>query len=116
MKRIFFAILIFLFVALITGYAQFFKDDNRDNNSYPEKTEEVNNYGGFFRSESPSSPGTNRPGHDEGIGVTAPLDDGVKELIICCIVFGVVIFLKKRRQSKAEKNEQVEGSQKDNHS
>jgi len=109
MKKIFFTIIIFLFVTLTTGHAQFFKNPDTEiqssNSGYSGYSEGNNNSGGFFKNgTNPANPG-NRPGQGGAIGVDAPIGDGVKELIICCIVLCFVIYFDKKRKNKKKMNE-----------
>jgi len=114
-RKIFYTVLIFLFATLATGNAQFFKDDNNSNQTAPSAysggSKEINNSGGLFRNDSPSAPGTTRPGLNEGIGMTAPLGDGIKELIFCCTILALVIFYKKIRKRKNKNDEKSEDSE-----
>ena len=103
MKKILITIIIFMFTATVTGYAQFFKDNDSNSgttggSSYSESesgyssgnSEEGNDYGGFFKARA-SKPG-GRPDITEegGIGQQAPVGDGLPILIVCCVILVIV--------------------------
>ena len=101
MKKIIFTIAIILLFASTAGYAQFFKDPETENEKsiITDNLIKDNEYGGFFRAPA-ESPGTTRPDRDGGIGVTAPLGDGLNILIVCSAFFGLVTFYKNKRKNK----------------
>jgi len=106
MKKISIMVLVTLFTTSLTGYTQIFKDqDTRqektaDRNSKPANNrDDVDFYGGFFRSDA-SNPGT-RPDFGEGIGQEAMLECGLSMLITCSIVIGFLKFYKRKRKRES---------------
>jgi len=107
MKKILITIIIFMFTATVTGYAQFFKDNNTNrkeattvSSSFSESrysssnSEEGDDGAGFFKA-STDGPG-GRPGTGGGVGQSAPLDDGLSILIVCCVILVIVRILKNK--------------------
>ena len=108
MKKISAAILIFLFSATISVYAGFFNERPEDKHKkeisdshggffsgFDSETEADDQYGGFFGAPSPGG----RPSNGDGIGQEVPPGDGLSVMIICCLVFGFIIFIN-NKQSK----------------
>jgi len=103
MKKIIAIILIILFPATVTVYAQIFRSDEihnheSSNNSTMEYSyESSDDYsGGIFRTDA-EEPGLTPPDASEGIGeegeADAPLNGGLGFLVVCSVAFGVVKLL-----------------------
>jgi len=101
MKKIFCTIIIFLFVGILTGNAQFFKESETGVEKKAGQGSIIteNNGGGLFRADAPS-PGTVRPGRDEAIGATAPIDDGINFMVACSLLFCCFAFIRNKKESK----------------
>jgi len=100
MKKILITILVYLFTATTTSYAQFFRDRETNNNGTTENaygsSGSGDNYGGFFRTEADNP--ENRPGDGGGIGQDAPVKEGLHVLIGFCLIFGVVKVVNENRK------------------
>jgi hypothetical protein len=106
MKKILITIMIFL--VTITGYAGIYRSESANDgqyggglyeNSYNTSVGENSGYGGIYRS-SADDPG-DRPGSGGGIGQNAPLGDGVRSIVVCCLIYGLVKIINKKRNDKS---------------
>ena len=99
MKKIFITLFIFLFTATAISYAGIYSTPSSSSESSGSGgggfySNQSNNSGGdsgagaLFRS-STNDPG-GRPGGGDGIGQEAPLGNGLRTLIICAFIYGVV--------------------------
>jgi len=97
MKKVILSLLLFIFVAMATGYAGIYKSQEADDGNYaggiydnPSASSGGDDSGsGFFRSSEPNPGG--RPGDGGGIGQDdkddAPLGNGIVVLSACCVLF-----------------------------
>ena len=105
MKKILITIIIFMFTSTVTGYAQFFKDNDRrettTNSSDESGYSSGNSEGGagFFKTPPARKPG-GRPETGDGIGQQAPLEDGLSVLIVCGVILVIVKVSKNRWNSR----------------
>ena len=105
MKKIVFTVMIILFIATGTGYAQFFNNQETETTTEQKDSpsscsDEVSNSQGFFRAGDASDPG-GRPGSGGGIGQEsqAPLKDGIGILVTCSVIFVFIKTYKRRRKN-----------------
>ena len=97
-KIIAIAIFIYVITATLTGYAQFFNNQDTGSNTTEQSNKTTDNsetFGGFFRSDAPS-PG-DRPGNGEGIGQDMIIQDGLHLLIACGVMFSLFKFYKQKK-------------------
>ena len=106
MKKIVITIMIILFTATGTGYAQIFRSQEKETGSTSvmkdspaSHTDNVSDNSGLFRAGDAGGPG-NRPGNNEGIGQEseAPLKDGLGMLVTCSVIFVFVKIFKNKQK------------------
>ncbi|MCL1937646.1 MAG: hypothetical protein FWF52_04530 [Candidatus Azobacteroides sp.] len=105
-KKIQFAIILFLFTAITVSYAGMYVHQTTVNDrvdtrkeSSSSNSEEDSGYA-LFRTSSTHLPG--RPDTGNGVGQGAPIGDGVTMLTACCLLFVVVKLLDQRRKKRIE--------------
>lgn len=96
MKKTVATIMIILFTAIGTGYAQIYKSQETKpgttsglKDSPASHSDDVSGNSEFFRAGDATGPG-DRPGNGGGIGQEAPLKDGLHVILVCSLIFGIV--------------------------
>jgi hypothetical protein len=105
MKKILISITIFLFT--VSGYAGIYRSESTNSEQYSSGGVYVNSYstgveetsGSGIYKTSADNP-DDRPGSGGAIGQEAPLGDGLRVLTVCCVIYGVVKIVNKKRNDK----------------